>query len=90
MEPIFDVNTYIAIKQWGSLISGITFIVFFAVVFVRFFSLLIYYKIKDWIEAYKDHKKWKENIENSPNVFEEFTKKPKTEKERLKNLKEDF
>lgn len=86
MEPIMDVNTYISIKQWGSLISGITIIVMFAIVFVRLF----YYKIKEWIENYKDHKKWMENIENSPNVFEEFTKKPKTEKERLKNIKEDF
>jgi hypothetical protein len=51
---------------------------------------LIYYKIKDLIEAYKDHKKWKENIENSPNVFEEFTKKPKSKKDSLKDLKEDF
>jgi len=47
-------------------------------------------QIKDWIDDYKRHKKWKENIENSPNVFEEFTKKPKTEKERLKDMKEDF
>ena len=85
-----DVNTYIAIKQWGSLISGITIIVLFAIVFVRCVPVLIYYKIKEWIENYKDHKKWRENIENSPNVFEEFTKKPKTEKERLKNIKEDF
>ena len=90
MEPIMDVNTYIAIKQWGSLITGISVLVIFAIVFVRCVPVLIYYKIKDWIENYKDHKKWKENIENSPNVFEEFLKKPKTEKERLKNLKEDF
>lgn len=90
MEPIFDVNTYIVIKQWGSLIGGITCILIFAFFFVRFVTVLIYYKIKDWIEDYKYHKKWKENIENSPNVFEEFTKKPKTEKERLKDMKEDF
>lgn len=86
MEPIMDVNTYIAIKQWGSLISGITILVIFAIFFVRFVPVLI----KNWIEDHKHHKKWKENIENSPNVFEEFTKKPKTEKERIKDLKEDF
>lgn len=86
MEPIMDVNTYIAIKQWGSLISGITILVIFAIFFVRFVPVLI----KNWIEDHKHHKKWKENIENSPNVFEEFTKKPKTEKERMKDLKEDF
>ena len=86
MEPIMNVNTYIAIKQWGSLITGISVLVIFAIFFVRFVPVLI----KNWIDDYKRHKKWKENIENSPNVFEEFTKKPKTEKERLKNLKEDL
>lgn len=90
MEPIMDVNTYIAIKQYGSLITGISALVIFAIFFVRFVPVLIYYKIKDWIDDYKRHKKWKENIENSPNVFEEFTKNPKTEKERLKDMKEDF
>ena len=90
MEPIMDANTYIAIEQWGTLITGVSVILIFAFFLVRFVPVLIYYKIKDWIDDYKRHKKWKENIENSPNVFEEFTKKPKTEKERLKNLKEDF
>jgi hypothetical protein len=79
MEPIMNVNTYIAIKQWGSLITGISVLVIFAIFFVRFVPVLI----KNWIDDYKRHKKWKENIENSPNVFEEFTKKPKTEKEQL-------
>ena len=90
MEPIFDVNTYITIKQWGTLISGITFMVIFGIFFVRFVPVLIYYKIKDKIEEHKDHKKWKENIENSPNVFEEFMKQPKSQKERMRDLKSDF
>lgn len=43
MEPIMDVNTYIAINQWGSLISVIIILVIFILVFVRFVPVLIYY-----------------------------------------------
>ena len=41
MEPIFDVNTYIAIDQWGTLITGVSVILIFAFFLVRFVPVLI-------------------------------------------------
>ena len=90
MKPIMDVETYIAIDQWFALIGGCVFIIWFGYLLIRYVPVLIWYFFEDLKESRQRKKEWRERIANEPNVFEEFNKKPKSEKERMKDLKGDF
>lgn len=82
MKPIMDVNTYVVMNQWADLL----------VVIIMLIGLIIagFYYIQDKWFFYKLNKKHMEKLKDEPNVFEEFTRKPKSEKERIKDIKEDF